>query len=114
MAAFEGRGKCAHCKRGVDVYSDKNGFAYYKCGPCQTKVMHQGRRESDKVLAGLERDATPEDGPAPTPTPTPAPAPAPIPVKPAVPRVSAPASEVPPAPPASLKKPGGLFANFTL
>jgi len=108
MAAFEGRGKCAHCQRGVDVYSDKNGFAYYKCGPCQTKVMHQGRRESDKVLAGLERDATPEDGPAPTP------APAPIPVKPTPPRVSAPASVVPPVPPAPLKKSGGLFANFTL
>jgi DNA-directed RNA polymerase subunit RPC12/RpoP len=104
MAKFEGRGHCAHCKRGVDVYSDKNGLAYYKCGPCGTKIMHQGRRESDKVLAGLERDATPEDAPAPKPAP-PAPRP-PAPVVPPVPPV--------PVPPAQTKKPGGLFANFTL
>ena len=106
MAKFEGCGACAHCKKGVDVYSDKNGLAYYKCGPCQTKIMHQGRRESDKVLAGLDREAE-EDG-------APVPAPAPIPVKPTPPRVSAPAPVVPPAPPAPPKKPGGMFANFTL
>jgi DNA-directed RNA polymerase subunit RPC12/RpoP len=108
MPKFEGRGHCAHCKRGVDVYSDKNGMAYFNCGPCGARVLHRNRRTSDAVLAGLERDATPEDGQAPTP------APAPIPVKPTPPRVSAPASAVPPAPPAPLKKPGGLLANFTL
>jgi len=108
MAKFEGRGACAHCKKGVDVYSDKNGLAYYKCGPCQTKIMHQGRRESDKVLAGLDREAE-EDG-------APIPAPTPIPVKPAAPapRPPEPAPVVPPTQPAPAKKPGGIFANFTL
>lgn len=108
MPKFEGRGHCAHCKRGVDVYSDKNGMAYYNCGPCGTRVLHRNRRTSDAVLAGLERDATPEDAPAPVPVPTP------IPVKPAPPRVPAPAPVAPPEPLAPPKKPGGLFANFTL
>jgi len=102
MAKFEGRGACAHCKKGVDVYSDKNGLAYYKCGPCQTKIMHQGRRESDKVIAGLDREAE-EDGAAP-------PAPSPIPVKTAPPAPRQDNTQPPPAPP----KRGGFFENFSL
>lgn len=106
MPKFEGRGHCAHCKRGVDVYSDKNGMAYFNCGPCGARVLHRNRRTSDAVLAGLERDATPEDG-APPPKPAAPPA--------APPRVPAPApapSVTPP--PTPTKKPGGILANFTL
>jgi DNA-directed RNA polymerase subunit RPC12/RpoP len=104
MAKFEGRGACAHCKKGVDVYSDKNGLAYYKCGPCQTKIMHQGRRESDKVLAGLDREAE-EDGAA-------VPAPAPIPVRPAqAPKPPSPPIHTPPPPG---KAGGGFLERFTL
>jgi len=101
MAAFEGRGACAHCKKGVDVYSDKNGLAYYNCGPCGFRGIHRNRRTSDAVLAGLERDATPEDAGPPKPAPSPAPAP----------RSTNPAPVVPPAPP---KKPGGFLSQFTL
>ena len=113
MAKFEGRGECDCCKaRGrksaVDVYSDKNGMAYYNCGPCRVRVVHRDRRESDALLARIDRHAEPDDGIAPVPTP------APIPVKPTPPRVSAPAPVVPPAPPAPPKKSGGIFDNFTL
>jgi hypothetical protein len=107
MAKFEGRGKCDCCKRGVDVYSDKNGMAYYNCGPCGFRGLHRARRTSDSVLAGLERDATPEDGGAPAPKPA-APAPAPRPAAPA------PSPNTPPAPPAPPAKRGGFLSQFTL
>lgn len=104
MAKFEGRGKCDCCKRGVDVYTDKNGMAYYNCGPCGVRVLHRARRTSDAVLAGLERDATPEDGGAP-------PAPTPIPVKqPSQPPAPRQNNTPPPPPPAG----GGFLSRFTL
>jgi DNA-directed RNA polymerase subunit RPC12/RpoP len=107
MATFEGRGACAHCKKGVDVYSDKNGLAYYNCGPCGFRGLHRNRRTSDTLLAGLQRDATPEDGGAP-------PAPTPIPVKPAgvSPAPKANQNPAPPAPPAP--KRAGFLDNFSL
>lgn len=92
MAKFEGRGACDCCKKGVDVYSDKGGLAYYNCGPCGVRVLHRNRRTSDALLARIDREAEQDDGPAPAPG--------------AAPR--APAG--PPAPP---KKPGFL-SNLSL
>ena len=104
MAKFEGRGACDCCERGVDVYSDKNGMAYYNCGPCGFRGLHRNRRTSDGVLAKLERDATPEDGAGPPVT-------VPLPVKPAA-APPAPKQVPTPAPPAP--KAGGFLSNFTL
>lgn len=104
MAKFEGRGTCDCCERGVDVYSDKNGMAYYNCGPCGFRGLHRNRRTSDGVLAGLQRDATPEDGAAP-------PVPVPLPVKPA----AAPAAPKPNnTPPPPQPKRTGFLDNFSL
>jgi hypothetical protein len=107
MAKFEGRGKCACCEQAgktsmVDVYSDKNGLAYYNCGPCRVRIVHRDRRASEALLARIDRHAE-EDGAAP-------PAPAPLPVKPAAaPPAPKPVQTPPPAP-----KAGGFLSNFTL
>lgn len=110
MAKFEGRGKCNCCQRGVDYYSDKNGLAYYNCGPCGFRGLHRMRKTSDGVLARLEREVTPEDAPAP-PAPKPAPVAQP---RPAVqpPKEPDPAPIVNPPPPA--KTGSGFLERFTL
>lgn len=118
MAKFEGRGACDCCERGVDVFSDKNGMAYYNCGPCGFRGQHRMRRTSDGVLAGLDRAAESEEGAKAPPTVPPAPdvpsapavrvAPPPGPPKP---KPATPAPE-PVAPPA--KKAGGFLSNFHL
>lgn len=113
MAEFKGRGACDCCEKAVDVYADKNGMAYYNCGPCGFRGLHRNRRTSDAVIARLDRGAEPEDGP---PAP---PAAAPVASTPPAPRARpAPAPAVPkPAPaapaPAQAKKPG-IFSNFSL
>jgi hypothetical protein len=108
MAKFEGRGKCACCEQVgktsmVDVYSDKNGLAYYNCGPCRVRIVHRDRRASDHLLGRIDRHAE-EDGGAP-------PAPSPIPVKPPAP--PAPRQDNTPPPPAPPKR-AGFFDNFSL
>lgn len=104
MAKFEGRGKCDRCKRGIDVYSDKNGMAYYNCGPCGFRGLDRNRRTSDAFLATLDRDAE-EDGGNPAPTP------APIPVAKPSPKTN-PAPNPDPQPPAP--KRAGFLDNFAL
>jgi DNA-directed RNA polymerase subunit RPC12/RpoP len=104
MAKYEGRGKCdrAKCGKPVDVYSDKNGLAYYNCGPCGFRGIHRMRKTSEQDLATLDREAE-EDGGAP-------PAPAPIPVKPAP--APAPRPDNTPPPPAPRRS--GFLDNFSL
>ena len=103
MAKFEGRGKCHRCERGVDYYSDKNGMAYYNCGPCSFRGLVRSKVESDKDFARLDREAE-EDGAAP-------PVPVPLPVKPAAaPAVPKPNNAPPPPPP----KRAGFLDNFSL
>lgn len=51
MAEYKGRTQCRISGDDVDVYTDRNGMAYYKCGPTGIKVMHTIKRESDKFLA---------------------------------------------------------------
>lgn len=63
MAAFEGRGKCACCAAQVDVYSDKNGLAYYKCGPCGVKVTHSKAAKSGAFLGAIDRHADQDEKP---------------------------------------------------
>jgi hypothetical protein len=90
----------------VDYYSDKNGMAYYNCGPCSFRGLVRSKVESDKDFARLDREAE-EDGAAP-------PAPTPIPVKPAgvSPAPKANQNPAPPAPPAP--KRAGFLDNFSL
>jgi hypothetical protein len=112
MAKFEGRGQCDSCKRGVDVHSNKNGLAYYNCGPCGFRGQHMNRRTSDAVLAKLDRSAIEDGGPAPA-------KPAPAAAKPANPPAAAPGvpppKPNPPAPPADPTPPKpGFLSNFTL
>lgn len=116
MAKFEGRGACDCCKsRGrttlVDVYSDKNGLAYYNCGPCRVRVTHRDRRASAECLANIDRHAVPEDSPVPAPAERPAQA---VPPTPPV----RPAPIVEPDPVKTEPKPktsgGGLFSKFSL
>lgn len=75
MAKFEGRGACDCCKKGVDVYSDKGGLAYYNCGPCGVRVLHRNRRTSDALLGRIDREAEQDDAPAPGAAPARAPTP---------------------------------------
>lgn len=110
MAKFEGRGKCDCCKKGVDVYSDRSGMAYYNCGPCGFRGLHRSRRTSDAVLAGLDREAEADDGAPPAPPADPVGV---LPVARPAARPPA-ATKAPPAPtPPAPKKPGFL-SNFTL
>lgn len=51
MADYQGRTECPISGDDVDVYTDRNGLAYYKCGPTGIKVMHTIKRESEKFLA---------------------------------------------------------------
>ena len=75
MATFQGRGKCACCGAPVDVYDDKNGLAYYKCGPCGIKLTHSKAAKSRALLETIDRHAD-EDGAPPEKPQVPAPAPA--------------------------------------
>lgn len=105
MAKFEGRGACDCCKAGVDVYSDKNGLAYYNCGPCGVRLLHRKARTSAAFIARIDRHAEPDDGtpPAALPVAPPAAAPAAAPV--------APGRNAPPPP---KQKKAGFLSNFTL
>ena len=115
MAKFEGRGACDCCKKGVDVFTDRNGMAYYNCGPCGFRGLHRMRKTSDAVLARLDRDVEQDGGPPAPPAAAPAtsapPAPAARVAAPPVPPKPTPAAPAPA--PAPVKKPGFL-ANFTL
>jgi hypothetical protein len=113
MAKFEGRGKCACCEqRGritlVDVYSDKNGLAYYNCGPCRVRVVHRDRRASAECLANIDRHAVPDDSP-PVPPVRPAPGPAPAPAAPPAPAPEPPKPEEKPK-----AAPKGFLSQFSL
>ena len=65
MAKFEGRGACACCKSPVDVYADKNGLAYYKCGPCGIKLTHSKPQKSAQFVGMIDRHADEDAAPAP-------------------------------------------------
>lgn len=67
MAKYLGRGACEGkgCGKAVEVYADRNGLAYYKCGPCQRKVTHFSQRESAKFVATIDRHAEEDEAPAP-------------------------------------------------
>jgi hypothetical protein len=61
------------CGATVQVYTDRNNMAYYKCGPCGIKVTHSIMKHSQKFLATITAHTDPDAAP-PAPTPTPAPA----------------------------------------
>lgn len=107
MAKFEGRGKCdrACCGAAVDVYSDKNGMAYYNCGPCGVRMLHKKRTASERFLSEIDRHAEADDG-APPPAPPAAAAPAPA-------RTKA-SEQAPRQQPAPSPRKGGFLSNFTL
>ncbi len=110
MATFEGRGDCDCCGKGVDVYTDKAGKAYYNCGPCGVRVLHRSARTTAAVLAKLDRDTEP-DGGAPVTPPAPArPEPSPAP-RAAVVAPPAPPKSTPPAP---APKKTGFLSQFSL
>lgn len=67
MAKYLGRGACEGCSAPVEVYSDRNNLAYYKCGPCGRKMTHSLQRESAKFVAKIDRHATEDDAPAASP-----------------------------------------------
>jgi predicted nucleic acid-binding Zn-ribbon protein len=108
MAKFEGRGVCYCCTKGVDVYSDRNGMAYFNCGPCGVRVLHRNKRTSDAMLSRLDRDAEPDDG---APAVAALPAAAPEPERRQAARPAAPAPVQQQKPPA---KKTGFLSNFTL
>jgi hypothetical protein len=59
---YIGKGDCDHCGKDVEVKTDKNGMAYYKCGPCGFEGWHSKMTSSQKFLAEVRRDTEPEGG----------------------------------------------------
>ncbi len=110
MAEFKGRGACNCCGKAVDVYANKNGMAYYNCGPCGFRGQHMNRRTSDAAIARLDAEGTPDDGPPAPPAAAPVTSAAPAPKKAPAP---APALAKPSPAPTPARKPGFL-SNFAL
>ena len=65
MAKYAGRGACSCCKAPVEVYTDRNGLAYYKCGPCGVKLTHSKPQKSHAFIATIDRHADEDEAPAP-------------------------------------------------
>jgi hypothetical protein len=63
MANYEGSSCCHHCKKPVDVYTDKNGLPYYKCGPCGFFPRFSTMRTGQAFLGTVKRDDTPNNHP---------------------------------------------------
>lgn len=61
MANYEGSSSCHHCKKPVDVYSDKNGLPYYKCGPCGFFPRFSTMRTGQAFLGTIKRDDAPHN-----------------------------------------------------
>lgn len=53
MAEYIGRAKCNLSGNMVDVFADKNGYAYYKDAPTGIKVTFTVRTVSDKFIASI-------------------------------------------------------------
>jgi hypothetical protein len=66
MATYQGKCKCYQCGKPANVYTDKNGLAYYKCGPCGIFPRQTVMRHSQAFLATIEHDAD-EESNAPQP-----------------------------------------------
>ncbi|WP_151446745.1 hypothetical protein [Lacisediminimonas profundi] len=66
MAKYEGGCSCQNCGKKADVYTDKNGLAYYKCGPCGFFPKFSNMRHSQAFLQGkVERDEPAQNTPPP-------------------------------------------------
>jgi len=64
MATYQGTCKCQQCSREAHVYTDKNGFAYYKCGPCGFFPKQTSSRFNQAFLKTIKRDSEPDAAPA--------------------------------------------------
>lgn len=106
--AYLGKADCCTCAHEVDVRSNINGRAYYKCGRCGASVVQKEERGHrlfmEKIRPEADPDAVPETDPAPVRESRE------IPAKKAAP--AAPQSAAKPEPsPAQNKPRGGLFGG---
>lgn len=61
MAKYQGKGFCDNCGSDTHVYTDKNGLAYYKCGPCGFKGTHSLMRVSQAFIdSKVEKFSSPD------------------------------------------------------
>ena len=63
MATYKGARACQQCGKPVSVYADKNGFGYYKCGPCGFSGKQSDSRMNQAFLKTVQRDADEEEAP---------------------------------------------------
>ncbi|MBT2180500.1 hypothetical protein KKP06_22040 [Ralstonia pickettii] len=61
MAAYVGKCTCQQCGDPVQVYTDKAGMAYYRCGPCGVHVRQTKQTKNRRFLEAVERHVDEDD-----------------------------------------------------
>ncbi|MBX3880390.1 MAG: hypothetical protein QM625_22680 [Ralstonia sp.] len=85
MATYVGQCACQQCGDPVQVYTDRAGMAYYRCGPCGAHVRQTKPTKNRRFLESIERHVDEDDAaanPGKTPESAAPPAPAVTPEKP--------------------------------
>lgn len=85
MATYVGKCTCQQCGDPVQVYTDKAGMAYYRCGPCGVHVRQTKATKNRRFLEAVERHVDEDDAagnPEKKPEIPAAPAPSPAPENP--------------------------------
>jgi hypothetical protein len=61
MSTYQGFCSCQNCGAQAHVFTNKNGLAYYKCGPCSVKVEHFNMRKSQAFLSTITKHIDPDE-----------------------------------------------------
>jgi hypothetical protein len=83
MATYQGTCACHICGTIAHVFTNRNGLAYHKCGPCGVKVEHFNMRTSQKFLKTITPHIDPDAEPPAKPV---NPGKSPEPIEPAKPK----------------------------
>ena len=63
MATYVGKCNCAICGEPAQVYTDRAGMAYYRCGPCGAHLRQTKATKNRKFLESVDRHIDDDDAP---------------------------------------------------
>lgn len=61
MASYVGQCACQQCGDPVQVYTDKAGMAYYRCGPCGVHVRQTKPTKNRRFLESITHHVDEDD-----------------------------------------------------